>query len=115
MMSNFIFVFWFFLAGGVRVVEKWEVFILLLSSFSESQQNKNKLSTLSLINIMQTGADAFSAILIFKSLFVYTSAHPLLFLQLCLSPCAVCVGSIVIGIDVPPKRDLQEPFEKKSA
>ncbi|CAK6955239.1 general transcription factor II-I repeat domain-containing protein 2A-like [Scomber scombrus] len=27
--------------------------------------------------------------------------------------CEVYVGSIVIGIDVPPKRDLQKPFEKK--
>lgn len=50
------------------------MFILLLSSFSESQQNENKFSSL-LIN-KQTGADAFSAILIFKSSLVYTSARP---------------------------------------
>lgn len=73
MMSHYLF----FLGGGVvwRGGGEEEVFILLLSSFSESQQNENKLSSLLLIN-MQAGADAFSAILIFKSLFIYTSARP---------------------------------------
>lgn len=55
---------------------------------------------------MQTGADIFSpsAVLIFKSPFIYSSAPP----PLSLSPSpalpvtVLCVGSIVIGIDVPP-------------
>lgn len=54
------------------------MFILLLSSFLETQQKENKLSSLLLIS-MQTGTDAFFTILIFKSSFFYTSARPPLF------------------------------------
>lgn len=48
----------------------------------------------------------------FKSSFICTCAPPLFSLSRSACHCEVCVGSIVIGIDVPPKRDLQEPFEK---
>lgn len=57
---------------------------------------------------------SFFTILSYKSSFIYTLGPPLFSLSRSACHCEVCVGSIVIGIDVPPKRDLQEPFEKIS-